>query len=430
MHNFELDFSLNIKDLSKIEGSVSLEVKVQKRKVVDTRLIIDENKRFFLEAIIGKSAFAIPQIVSRICGTCSVAHILTAVEAIETAFSIEPSKQTVDMRKLLMNGTHIRDHAMHLYFFALPDYLGKDSVLDFDKNQHKLIHKALEIKSAGNKLGTLIGGRAIHSPFPVPGGFLKFPQKKQIKEVILNLKKIRESALDLIDIFYEANFKFESPGYYIGLVNDDYNYITGEICSDEGKCVPEYAFGDYLDKVIIPYSQARGFTYQKIPYMVGAHARMNHNKECLHKKTKKDLRKYLKRFPSKNVFDNNLAQAIEIIHEIDASIELLEKIEIKKQPIKKGVIKKGVGVGVVAAPRGLLHYKILTDEKGKINYANLVTPTAQNQVKMEKDLGLLVQEKLDQGIKKEKIILEMEKLIRAYDPCMSCATNFLKVNWL
>lgn len=429
MHDVDLDFSIGIGDLSKIEGHAELEVKVKKGKVEDAKLLISENKRFFSEAVIGKHALAVPQTVSRICGTCSVAHLLASIEAVESAFSLEPSEQTMQMRKLLMNGTHIRDHAMHLFLFCLPDYVGKDSILDFDESQHELIHKAFEVKSAGNKLAALIGGRAVHSPFPLVGGFLKVPDKEGIRQVAKELKDAREAALDFMDVFYDSDFKFESDSNFVALSNGDYNYMTGEICTDEGKCIPEYAFGDYLDNVVIPYSQARGFTYGGKPYMVGALARMNYNKGNLHKETKKDVQKYLKGFPSKNVFDNNLAQAIEIVHEIDASVEMLETMEFRQEPVKKAEIRKGIGIGVVAAPRGLLYYKILTEADGKISYANLVIPTAQNQVKMERDLGLLVQQKLDEGMERGKIAFEMEKLIRAYDPCMSCATHFLKVKW-
>lgn len=427
MHNVDLD--LQIENLTKIEGDAELEVKVEKGKVKDAKLKIRENRRFFSEAIIGKHALAIPQTVSRICGTCSTAHLLAFIASVENAFGLVPSTQTIEMRKLLMNGTHIRDHAMHLFLFCLPDYLRKDSVLDFDENQHELIHKAFDIKAAGNKLASLIGGRAVHSPFPVIGGFLKFPIKEEIKKTILELQKVRENVFDFIEIFYESNFKFESDSYFVALSNNDFNYITGEICSDEGKCIPNYSFGDYLDNIVIPYSQARGFTYTGKPYMVGALARINYNKTQLHKKTKKDCAKYLARFPSKNVFDNNLAQVIEIIHEIDSSLELLESLEITIEPIKKAEIKQGVGIGVVAAPRGLLYYKIMTENTGNISYANFVIPTAQNQVKMERDLGLLVQEKLDEGMEKSNIKKWMEMLIRAYDPCMSCASNFLKVKW-
>ncbi len=429
MHNVDLDFTIGVENLSKIEGHAELEVKVNRGEVIDARLVIDENKRFFTEAVMGKHALAVPQTVSRICGTCSAAHLLASINAVENVFELEPSEQTINMRKLLMHGTHIRDHAMHLFLFCLPDYLGKDSILDLDESQHMLIEKAFEIKSAGNALATIIGGRAVHSPLPLVGGFLKTPSWEQVKATVTELKKARESALEFVGIFYESGFRLESDSSFVALSNDDYDYVVWEICGYDGECILKVAFDHYLEHIVIPYSQARGFRYEGRPYMVGALARMNYNRKGLHRQTKKDAGKYLAKFPSLNVFDNNLAQAIEIIHEIDASIEMLETLELKAEPVKKAEIKKGVGIGVVEAPRGLLYYKLMTDNNGMIEYANLVIPTAQNQVKMERDLGHLVQERLDERMEKEAIRKEMEMLIRAYDPCMSCATHFLKVRW-
>ncbi|MEW6528893.1 MAG: nickel-dependent hydrogenase large subunit [Candidatus Micrarchaeota archaeon] len=439
MHNIESDFiesesdfSIGIENLSKIEGHAELEVKISARKVVDAKLLIGENKRFFSEAAIGKHALAIPQLVSRICGTCSVAHLLASIDAIENAFGLEPSAQTINLRKLLMNGTHIRDHAMHLYMFCLPDLFKKDSILDFDENdekQHNLIHKAFTVKSTGNKLATIVGGRAVHSPFALVGGFLKIPTKEEIKETVSELKKARGAALEFIEIFYQAEFSFKSDAYFVALLSNDYNYITGQICGDAQGCILKSAFDHYLERVVIPYSQARGFTYKEKPYIVGALARMNYNKRNIHKETKRDVKKYLAKFPSLDVYHNNLAQAIEIVHDIDASIELLETIDLKAESVKKADIKKSIGIGVVEAPRGLLYYKIMTESDGRIIYTNFVIPTAQNQIKMERDLGLLVQKRLDAGKTKEEIKHEMETLIRAYDPCMSCATNFLKIKW-
>ncbi len=429
MHNVDLDMTIGVENLSKIEGHAELEVKVNRGEVIDAKLVIDENKRFFVDSVMGKHALAVPQTVSRICGTCSVAHLLASIDAVEGAFGVEPSGQTINMRKLLMHGTYIRDHAMHLYLFCLPDYVGKDSVLDFDESQHELIHKAFDVKAAGNRLATMIGGRAVHSPLPLVGGFLKAPQQEEVKAVIGELKAARQAALEFVDVFAATEYKFKSETDFVSLTNDDYDYVSGDICGTDNGCILKTAFDHYLEHMVIPYSQARGFTYDGRPYMVGALARMNDNKESLAPETKKDVGKYLGRFPSFDVFDNNLAQAIEIVHGIDASVKLLETVEFKAEPVKKAEIKKGLGIGVVEAPRGILYYKLMTDDAGKVEFANLVIPTAQNQVKMEKDLGALVQEKLDARMKKDDIRRHMEVLIRAYDPCMSCATNFLKVKW-
>jgi sulfhydrogenase subunit alpha len=129
----------NLKNISKIEGHTHLDVKVKNGKVTECKLKISENKRFFSTAILNKEYNAVPQIMSRICGTCSAAHALCATEAIENALNIKVSEQTFILRNLLTNAGHLRDHAMHLYFFCLPNIYNKDSVLDFQKKEEKEI---------------------------------------------------------------------------------------------------------------------------------------------------------------------------------------------------------------------------------------------------------------------------------------------------
>ncbi|MFH1364431.1 MAG: nickel-dependent hydrogenase large subunit, partial [Candidatus Aenigmatarchaeota archaeon] len=169
------------------------------------------------------------------------------------------------------------------------------------------------------------------------------------------------------------------------------------------------------------------FEFEGQPYMVGALSRMNLNKSSLHKDTKRDLANVLKIFPSNNVFHNNLAQAIEILHCIDRSIELIETAELKTEHIPELKHKITSGVGVIEAPRGTLYYMISMKSDGTIGYGNLVIPTAQNQLMMGRDVKNLVESILDKH--RSHVEYELEKLIRAYDPCMSCAAHFLKVKW-
>ncbi|MFH1521244.1 MAG: nickel-dependent hydrogenase large subunit [Candidatus Micrarchaeota archaeon] len=424
-------FDITIKNLSKIEGHTDLEVEIKRGVVVRAKLKIDENKRFFNEAVIGKPALGVHQIVSRICGTCSIAHLLGCINSVENALGVKPSEQTIKLRDLLLYGLNIRDHAMHLYLFCLPDIFNKDSVLDFadEGYEHDLVHKAFDIKSAGNDLSIMIGGRAVHSPFPQVGGFLKLPKADDVKKVVEILKRIRQPAIEFVEIFYKAKFKLDTETTYIALVNDRFSYLGGHLMTSDGICIAQRNFRDHLQKFVIPYSQAPGFEYAGKPYVVGALARLNISKDTLHKNTKKDLAKYLKVFPSKNIYQNNLAQAIEIIHCIDSAIELLEESEFKEEPKLVITPKKSEGIGVLEAPRGTLYYNIKIDDAGKIEFIDLVIPTSQNQIKIDKDIGALVQDRLDRGMKREDIPLEIEKLIRAYDPCMSCATHFLKVKW-
>lgn len=424
-------FDITIKNLSKIEGHTDLDVKVRDGKVLDAKLKISENKRFFTDAAIGKPALAVHQIVSRICGTCSIAHLMCCINCVENALHIEPTEQTVKLRDLLLYGLNIRDHAMHLYLFCLPDIFKKDSVLDFadEGYEHELVHKAFEIKSAGNNLCVLTGGRAVHSPLPQVGGFMKIPNSEDAKKVVAELKAVREAAVEFVDIFAKCDFKFDSETTYIGLRNNRYSYLGGELISSDGYCIGHWNFREHLQKYVRPYTQAPGFKFHGKSYVVGALARMNLNSDTLNKQTKKDLAKYVRMFPSKNIFHNNLAQAIEVVHCIDSALEILESMEFREEPKIPIKAVKSEGIGVLEAPRGTLYYHLKIDDRGKIEFADLVIPTSQNQIKMNKDIGALVQKKLDEGLGKEEIRLEIEKLIRAYDPCMSCATHFLKVNW-
>jgi len=422
------DFEISIDTLSKIEGHASLDIKVRKGKVEIVKLKISENKRFYTQAIRGKQFQTVPQLVSRICGTCSIAHVTCCTEAVEKALGIEPSQQTILLRKLMMYGMMIRDHTMHLYLFCLPDIFGKDSVLDFDERQHELVHHAFEVKKAGNDLSKLIGGRAIHPPYSQIGQFLHLPDKNETKQVIDELKKVRSYIFELVKIFYDCQFSFRKRTRFVALTTPDFSFLEGRIKSSQGLTILEEYYWEHLHRVIVPYSQATGFEFEGKDFMVGALARMNLNREKLHKETKKDLPKYLRMFPSENIYHNNLAQAIEIMHCIDHSIEILENTDFKKEPKIEVKIKEGRGVGVIEAPRGTLYYAISLDKDGKILYGNLVIPTAQNQIKMENDIRTLVSRNLDKD--KQFIQYEIEKLIRAYDPCMTCATHFLKVNWI
>jgi sulfhydrogenase subunit alpha len=425
------DLDLTISHVTKIEGHSSLEIKVKDGKVEDVKLRITENRRFYEMAIKGKNIFALPQLVSRICGTCSIAHLLCAIEAVEHAIDFKPSEQVITLRKLLMYGLYLRDHPLHLYLFALPDLFNKDSLLEFDDSdplQHQLVHDAFALKKAGNNLSTMVGGRAVHAPLPMVGGFAKIPTKPEIEKMIAELKAVRPLVELLMKTFAECPFKFERNSHYVSLTNDDFNFLDGQICSTSGICIPEKEYGKYLETVLIPYSQSAGYKVKGKDFLVGALARINQNAKSLHPDTKKSAEKYLKMFPSNNVFHNNLAQAIETLHAIDASLEILEKTEFKPEPPVKPVAKDGEGIGVIEAPRGTLFYRIKVKADGTISEGDIVVPTAQNQINIENDLKQLVQEKMD--LPEAALQFECEKLIRAYDPCMSCACHFLKLKWV
>lgn len=432
MHTCDLD--IEISKLSKIEGHADLDIKIRNGKVEDVVLKVMENVRFFNQAVQGKPFVGVPQLVSRICGTCSIAHMTACIEAVEKTLDIKPSEQTMLLRKLTMYSLMIRDHALHLYFFSLPDLFGLDSILDLPDDKKELIHDALHIKEAGNNLSNLVAGRSVHATFEQVGGFSNEVDKSKIPTTIEELQKIRPSVLKLIDIYFNCPWELKRKTNFVAIATPDFSFLEGKIKSTNGAEIEEKDYWDHLHNVVLPYSQASGFEFEGKEYMVGALARMNLNKENLHPNTKKDAAKYLAVFPSENIYHNNLAQAIEILHSIDHAIELLQTRKFKKEESAKPAKQSGEGVGAIEAPRGTLYYWMAIND-GKVRYLNLVIPTAQNLINMREDIKKIVvdfcstdtvpEEKLEETIRKEA-----EKIIRAYDPCMSCASHFLKVKFV
>lgn len=430
MHNLDLTLS----DIAKIEGKASCEISVKNGKVVKVAFSIAEYKRFYTQAICGKDMLALPQLTARICGTCSNAHLLCALKAVEKIVNLTPSPQTILLRKLLNYGLIIRDHALHLYVFVMPDLFQKDSILDFDENnpeEHKYLDDTFKVKAAGNNLSKAIGGRSVHAPFLTVGGFTKLPDQNQISKLIPELQGIRKTVLNLIELFGERDFTLIRNDIDFAAITDhEYSFLYGDLIRSDGSVIPSEKYGEYLQHVVIPYSHASGYKFQGKVYMVGALARLNLAKKNLHEKTQTSAQKYLKKFPSQNIFHNNLAQAIEILHAVDSSLDILKNLKIIPEKPIAPQRKKGKGVGVIEAPRGTLYYNLELDDQGKIIRGQIVVPTGQNQIGIEGSIREYLEKNMDLEKSKEEIELKIEQIVRAYDPCMSCASHFLKIKWL
>jgi len=431
MHSGEI----TIDAISKIEGTAGLTVKIKNGQVEDLKFLIKDYRRFYTEAVKGKPYIAASSFLSRICGTCSVAHLFAALEAIEKSQGIENTEQTMTLRRLAYNALMIRDHALHLYFFVLPDVLGIDSILDIpddhDDFGHTLLHDSFDIKRVGTKISDVSIGAAIHAPYPTVGGLLKLPDSSKFPELIADLEKIRPQVLRGVKLFFDWKEELIRNSDYLCIRNPDrFDFLEGEVINSSGKKVAEAQFHDFMKSVVIPYSQAEGYVFsdEHEDYLVGSLARINFNKDQLHPKTIESLGNMLDAFPSNNIFDNNLAQAVEILHCVDDSLDILRNIDLKDEKPTRKPPQAGRGVGVVEAPRGILYHMAEIDEKGMIVDYDVIVPTAQNQINIENDLKKYFNENLDKH--QDVLRLEAEKIIRAYDPCMSCATNFLTMEWI
>ena len=427
--------NIAIDTITKIEGNAGLKVLIEDEEVKDLQFIISDYRRFFTTAVRGKRIVAVPSFLSRICGTCSVAHLFASLMAIESSQGIAVTEQTKALRRLAYDGLMIRDHGLHLYFFVLPDVLGVDSILDVSDDPgdigHTLLHDSFDIKRLGTDISNATVGAAIHAPWPTVGGFLRNPDSAKFPDLLARLEGVRPQVLRGIETFLEWDATLIRNTDYLALRNEtQFDFLEGDVANSNGRRIARSEFENYLQYVQIPYSHAEGYRFSDTQedYLVGALARMNLNSELLHPQTKDDVASYLSAFPSNNIYHNNLAQAIEILQCVDDAIDILSTIHLTdEKPVRKPA-QPGTGVGLIEAPRGLLYHAAKVNERGVIEDYDVVVPTAQNQINIENDLKDYFNENLDGD--EDTLRMNAESIVRAYDPCMSCATNFLKIDWI
>jgi sulfhydrogenase subunit alpha len=422
-----------IDTIAKIEGHAGLKVVIEDDAVKDLQFIVSDYRRFFTTAVRGRRVVAVPSFLSRICGTCSVAHLFAYLMAVESAQGIEVTGQTKALRRLAYDGLMIRDHALHLYFFVLPDILGVDSILDVpddpDDPGHALLRDSFDIKRLGTDISNAVIGAAIHAPWPTVGGFLKNPKQTDFPDLVARLEAIRPKVLRGIETFLGWGASLVRNTDYLGLRNDTrFDFLEGDVVNSNGRRIARPEFEDYLRYVQIPHSHAEGYRFSDTgeDYLVGALARINLNRDLLHPRTKADAAFALSVFPSNNVYHNNLAQAIEVLHCVDDAIDVSRTMELADEQPMRAQSQAGTGVGLLEAPRGLLYHMAKINEDGIVEDYDVIVPTAQNQINIENDLRDYFDENLDKD--EETLLADAESIVRAYDPCMSCATNFLKMD--
>jgi len=420
---------ITLNHICKIEGHAHLHLEIDNNVVKTCELKAAEGARFFEALVVGKEVGDVQEIVSRICGICSSAHTVASIIGLEKALGIKPTKEQIFIREMLMTGERIRSHATHLYFLSLPDYLGAPSVLELGPTHKSKIDDALSIITVGNKLVEVFGGREMHP-------FLKIKEEQatfDTEELIKKLQSIKPIILRTIQLFQNLDYpKLSRETDYLSLSESkEYAITNGNIKSHTG-IFEEEDYKKHLVENIKEYATSKFVLKEKKPYMLGAMARINNNHALLDEESKKELHEWMKKnnlsFPLYDPHHNLVCQAIELLEAVNRAVRYIGHAP-KKDEIKPLKIKEGVGVSAVEAPRGTLFHEYKIDEHGKIAYCNIITPTAQNLNMMEEDIKRRVNDLLVKKASKQVIVADVEKLIRAYDPCFSCSTHFLEVSW-
>jgi F420-non-reducing hydrogenase large subunit len=374
------------------------------------------------------------------------------VKTVEAAWKVAVPETALALRRLLLLAQYINSHALHMGFLSLPDLLGlkEKSVFGLSKENPELLKKVLQIHSFGVKLTEAVGGRSIHPVVAIPGGMSKPLDKERRDQFVKRSDQVVNSAVDLADLMMNLSEKggslFDeieaSPTNYMSMHrNGLHELYEGRIrvIDGNGNVRQDFDPSQYFDLI---EEKAVGHSYVKYPYLkslgfpegtyrVGPLARVN-NTSISTGRAMSYVKSFIDLFgrPAHHPLAYNFARAIELLHVTEQAAELLADDKILKETVRTEVKpRSGEGVGIVEAPRGTLIHHYSTDENGLIKSANLIVATGQNVPSMERgvrDLSYRLEDSIINGDQTEAT-WKIEALIRAYDPCISCATHLVEI---
>jgi sulfhydrogenase subunit alpha len=424
---------LKLNLITRVEGHGNIFIEIYKNKLKNIKFEIPEGPRLFETLVLDKEPQEVLNIVPRICAICNVSHRYAALRALEKIGNIKVPQEIILLRDLAHCGEMLESHALHLFLLALPDFLGYPDAISMAEKYPDLVQIGLRIKKFGNFLMEKILGRIIHGENMIIGGFGRYLNEEELSAIKKEAEKLLPEAIKAWEIVRELHYATfgEESMLFVCLKppTDEYGFWGDEVIISNGEEYPVEKFYFLIEERIVPHSSAKHAFYQNRPYMVGALARISLLGERLHHAAAEAFKKSYNLSWIRNPLYNNLAQAIEIIFSLEEVITITDKF-LKEKPIFNFTLpdfKKynGKGTGAVEAPRGTLfhHYEF---KNKKCVKANLIIPTAQNYASIEKHLRAAAVSIIEKfGINEKELLNESEKIIRAYDPCISCSCHII-----
>lgn len=417
---------LKVPFVTRVEGEGALEISATGDHIETLQLQIFEPPRLFEQLLVGRPFTDVPDLSARICGICPMAYQLTSILAMERLFQVRLPQALTDLRTLMNLGEWLQSHALHIHFLAMPDFLGFDSALAMASQHADLLKRGMQIQEAGNTLLRLLGGRSVHPVGLQVGGFSQLPSQaawdnatRQVYEAIPAVHALLEwtARLTLPD--------YSQPFISVSLVNDsDYPICDGQIVSSDGLRISSGAYFDHFQEHQVEHSTALYSLMHDTSYLVGPLARLNLNSERLPRAIQDRAANHGLHFPSQNMFKSIQARALECVWALHRARELLEQGCPKEEPNVPFSVRPGTCCFSTEAPRGLIFHQYQIDESGKVVACCIIPPTSQNQARIEEDLRTSL---IRFGLAKSDADIThfCERVIRNYDPCISCSTHFL-----
>ncbi len=420
--------TINVGYLARVEGEGGVRIVFDGNTVRNVELRIFEPPRFFEAFLRGRAYTEAPDITARICGICPVAYQMSAVHAMEDALGVTVSPEVRELRRLLYCGEWIESHTLHVYMLHAPDFLGYQGAIEMAKDHGDVVRQGLELKKIGNEIIELLGGRAIHPVNVCVGGFYRAPSRRELGTLVERLQRARDIALSTVR--WVSGFDFpdcERDYEFVSLgAADEYPFNAGHVVSNKGLDITPREYDSHFEESHVKRSNALHSHLNGRPYLTGPIARYSLNSALLSPLARDAAKQAGLGETCTNPFLSIVVRAVETLYACDEALRIIDAYQEPEQPRLDLTPRAGIGHACTEAPRGMLYHRYRLDADGTILDAKIVPPTSQNQPSIEDDLKAFAGGWAD--MEEEALRVRCEQAVRNYDPCISCATHFLKLD--
>jgi F420-non-reducing hydrogenase large subunit len=448
-----------------LEGHGKINIFLNDQGNVENAYLQIPELRGFEKFAQGRRAEDMPQITSRICGVCPVAHHFAAAKALDSAFNVDPPPVAKKLRELMYAGYYIYDHILHFYFLGGPDFVVGPDAPPAKRNVLGVIEKAgveigkevIKHRAYGQKITAILGGKATHPVCGLPGGVSKGLNQEEVKEIETMTKSCVEFAKfslqlledivlknkDYVDLITSDPYQLKT--YNMGLMDDKnkVNFYDGDIrvTGPDGKELVKFKVDDYQKEIA---ERVEKWSYMKFPYLkrvgwkgfvdgadsgfyrVGPLGRLNASDGMATPLAQKEFDRMYETLGGQPVHSTlafHWARLIELLYATERTLELVRDEDITSDKIRNPVGEPGEGFGVVEAARGTLIHHYDVDEQGLIKKANLIVATTNNAGAITMSVRDAAKGVIKNGEVNDGLLNMVEMAFRAYDPCFGCATH-------
>jgi sulfhydrogenase subunit alpha len=419
---------VEINPFTRVEGHGSLKVYLDGARVERVELSLSESPRLFEALLVGRSFAEVPEVICRICSLCSTILKVTALTALEKAFGIEVSPVTRLSRELITSGGQIQSHSLHLYCLLLPDLLELRGVAELAREAPELLKTGLAIKRVGNLIQETVGGRLIHPVNITLGGLGQRIGRNPLLRLRDELDAILPACREAFRLF-RPPFAFPqlpAPSY-LALERAEELLCGGELRMGDGRGFAVEAYRDFIEEEVVPHSHAQLARVLGLFPTVGSLSRLNLGSPVT-AGARQSFETVKGEIIAQDIRGNALAQAIELHQAAEQARELVDRLlDIGRDGAGNVAVvpRSGRGSAACEAPRGLLIHSYAFDAAGVCTEADVITPTSLNQGALSCDLLALA--RALEGADATRMGAALERLIRSYDPCISCSVHLVRL---